>query len=193
MAIRRFSIYPEKGLRHAEYENLPNLVVIAGPNGAGKSTLLNQLRTRKGEFAELGTRVSYLGPHRPWRRATLDAAAMYSLPFGYSQFLEMDTFPGFNQFVPQGLQMLQYASGQLRAPDTSDESYAVVKYSISKIGFRRQERVTRAFDENGGMIPANTVPDISAPLRELTRYMLPHLQFERVDLSDERNIRVLFR
>ena len=80
MAIRRFSVGPAKGLKHAAADNLPNLVVIAGPNGAGKSTLLHQLYRRRGEFMEPGTRVIYLGPHRPWRKATLCGAAMYSRP-----------------------------------------------------------------------------------------------------------------
>jgi len=118
---------------------------------------------------------------------------MYVLPYAYRQLSEMDVFPGFQQFVPTGLQSLQYLSGQARAPDTADESYSFVKHSIAKIGFRRQERVARAFDEHGGMVPADVIPDIFEPLRKLTRCLLPHLQFEQVDLSDEQNIKVLFR
>jgi hypothetical protein len=51
MAIRNFDLQPEKGLRHATWEGLPNLVVIAGPNGVGKSTFLHQLYRRKGEWS----------------------------------------------------------------------------------------------------------------------------------------------
>ena len=83
---------------------------------------------------EEGTHLIYLGPHRPWRRSVLSGASMYSLPYGYHQFLEMDTFPGFQQFVPQGMQALQYLSGHARTPDTADESHAFVKYSISRSG-----------------------------------------------------------
>jgi ABC-type lipoprotein export system ATPase subunit len=193
MAIRSFVVGPAKGLKHAAADDLPNLVVIAGPNGAGKSTLLHQLYVRRNEFIEPGTRVIYLGPHRPWRKSTLGGAAMYALPYTYRQLSEMDSFPGFAQFVPQGLQFLQSMAGQMRDPDTADESYGTVKYAISKIGFRRQNRVAQEFDSHGGMIPPDTVPEIFTPLRELTRYLLPHLQFEKVDLSDDQNIRVLFR
>jgi hypothetical protein len=118
---------------------------------------------------------------------------MYALPYSYRQLSEMDSFPGFQQFTPPGLQYLQYLGGHGRDPDTSDESYGTVKYSISRIGFRRQNIVTREFDAHGGMIPPNIVPEVFGPLRELTRYLLPHLRFDKVDLSDDQNIRVLFR
>jgi len=116
---------------------------------------------------------------------------MYGLQYSFREALEMLTFPQF-QTAPAGLQMLAYISGQQRDPDTADESYAVVKQTIAKTGFSRQRRVTRAYDDNGGMIPPNTIPDIFEPLRELTRFLLPHLQFETVDLDNEQNIRVLF-
>ncbi len=193
MAIRSFAVGPAKGLKHAAGDNLPNLVVIAGPNGAGKSTLLHQLYLHRNEFIEPGTRVIYLGPHRPWRKSTLSGAAMYSLPYSYRQLSEMDNFPGFQQFVPPGLQFLQTTAGQARDPDTADESYGTVKYSISRIGFRRQNRVAQEFDARGGMIPPNVVPEIFEPLREITRYLLPHLQFDQVDLSNDQDIKVLFR
>lgn len=193
MALRSFRVGPAKGLRHATWDNLPNLVVIAGPNGAGKSTLLYQLYQNRFTFVEPGTNVIYLGPRRPWRKSTLSGAAMYALPYSYRQLSEMDSFPGFQQFVPPGLQALSYLSGQMRSPDTADESYGFVKHSIAKLGFRRQERVTRAFDEHEGMIPPGTIPDIFEPLRKLTRYLLPHLQFEQIDFRDDQNIGVLFR
>lgn len=193
MAIRDFTVGPAKGLKHAVGVNLPNLVVIAGPNGAGKSTLLHQLYVRRNEFMETGTRVIYLGPHRPWRKSTLTGAAMYTLPYSYRQLSEMDIFPGFQQFVPPGLQFMQNMAGHMRDPDTADESYGTVKYSISRLGFRRQNRVTQEFDAHGGMVPPDVVPEIYEPLREMTRYLLPHLQFHTVDLSDDQNIKVLFR
>jgi hypothetical protein len=81
--------------------------------------------------------------------------------------------------------MLQYVAGHPRDPDTADESYAFVKYSIAKTGFRRQERVTRAFDEHGRMVPPSTIPRLFEPLREVTRYLLPSLRVETVDLRNE--------
>jgi hypothetical protein len=65
-----------------------------------------------------------------------------------------------SQFVLPGLQMLQYVAGHPRDPDTADESYAFVKYSKAKTGFRRQESVTRAFDEHGRMVPPSTIPHL---------------------------------
>lgn len=193
MAFRNFSIGPAKGLRHAEYTGLPNLVVIAGPNRAGKSTLLHQLHVYRSSQAEPGTRVIYSGPHRPWRKTTLSGAAMYSLPYSYTQLSEMDTFPGFQQYVPPNMQVLQYLAGQARQPDTSDESFGFVKYAMAKMGFRRQNVITQAYDDNQGMVPYDAVPELYQPFREITRFLLPHLRFERIDLSNEQDIRVLFR
>jgi hypothetical protein len=192
MAFRNFNVGPAKGLKRAAYEGLPNLVAIAGPNGAGKSTLLHQLYVNRSQ-ADPGTRTIYLGPHRPWRKTTLGGAAMYALQYSFRQFLETEGFPGFQQIVPTWMQHLQYLGGQPRIPDTADESYSFVKYSIAKLGFRRQARVAQEFDQRGGMIPANTIPDVFEPLRELTRYLLPHLRFELVDTHNEQDYRVLFR
>jgi hypothetical protein len=150
VAFRSFSVGPEKGLRHATYDDLPNLVVIAGPNGAGKSTLLYQLSTRRGEFTEPGTRVIYLGPHRMWRTSTLSLAARPCMECSsHRQSLEMPTFPGFSQIVPPGLQMLQYIAGQARQPDTADESgFSVVVTTISSDELRWHNGIARGLVED---------------------------------------------
>ncbi len=118
---------------------------------------------------------------------------MFGLPYSYRQLSEMDTIPGFQQMYPPGLQYLQFMSGQPRVPDTTDESFGFVKYAMAKMGNRRQTLVTRTFDEHGGMIPLNTVPEIYEPFRQLTRYLLPHLRFEEIDLENDQDLKVLFR
>src|SRR5207244_2029836 len=93
MAIRNFVSRPERGLRSAAGSDLPNLVVVAGPNGAGKSTLLHQLWRRRAEITEPGTTVTYVGPHRPWRKTQLDAVALYELSDSYREMTGMETLP----------------------------------------------------------------------------------------------------
>lgn len=76
MAYRSFSIGPLNGLRCAAAEAVPNLVVVAGPNGSGKSTLLHQLYFQRSQLAEPNTRVSYLGPHRTWRKSQVSGGSL---------------------------------------------------------------------------------------------------------------------
>jgi hypothetical protein len=190
MAIRNFSVGPMKGLRNASYEGLPNLAVIAGPNGVGKSTLLHQLWQRGSEFAEPGTRVSYTGPHRSWRKSTLPAAAMFLGPRSYRQSLELQQVPNFDLFVPPGL---QFAQGQLRLPDSTDEAQSFVKFAIGKMEYRRLNVLQEIYEREGQSIPPGALPDTFAPLRLLTRFLLPHLEFARVDISNDRDVRCLFR
>lgn len=190
MAIRSFNVGPAKGLRSASWAGLPNFVVVAGPNGAGKSTLLHQLYTHRHDFIEEGTEVIYMGPHRPWHKAALSSAAMFQLPYSYWQFLEMEAFPGWQHFAPPGLQFL---GQQPRHPDSADETQALVKYSIAKLGFRRLRLLQETYDQQGGKIEQGTLPDIFEPLRNLTLFLLPHLRFERIDLTNDQDIKVLFR
>jgi hypothetical protein len=190
MAFRSFDIGPAKSLRRAACDDVPNLMVVTGPNGAGKSTLLHQLYTRREGVAEFGTQVMYIGPHRPWRKATLSGAAMYQMPYSYGQYLGMDNLPGWQHFAPNGL---QYLTQQPRHPDSADEVQSLVKYSMAKLEFRRLRLLQQEYDGQGGEIVRGSVPDIFEPLRGFTRHLLPHLAFERIDLTNDQDIKVLFR
>jgi ABC-type multidrug transport system ATPase subunit len=190
VAFRSFNVGPAKGLRRAAGDNVPMLMVITGPNGAGKSTLLHQLYTQRIALAEPGTDVIYMGPHRPWRKATLSSGAMFQMPYTYGQYLGMETFPGWQQFAPPGL---QYLGHQPRHPDTADETQSLVKYSMAKLGFRRLRLLQETYEQQGGQTTQGSLPDIFEPLRGLTRYLLPHLEFERIDLTNDQDIKVLFR
>ena len=106
--------------------------------------------------------------------------------------METDGFPGFQQFVLQGLQYLQYLGVQPRVPDTADKSYTFVKYSIARLGTRRQARIGREFDKQGGTIAPGTIPNGFEPLRKHTRYLLPHLRFEQLNFSNEQDYKSFF-
>jgi ABC-type transport system involved in cytochrome bd biosynthesis fused ATPase/permease subunit len=146
MAIRSFVVGPVRGLRHAAAGDLPNLVVVAGPNGAGKSTLLDQLRKRATEFAEAGTEVTYLGPHRSWRKATLGGAHLHQMPYTFRQYLGMPQLPGWKQVAPPGLQYIQ-AVGE-RSAESSDEAFSLL--------------LQRVFEEQGGQVSPGTMPHVFA-------------------------------
>ena len=190
MAIRDFVAGPDKGLQHAEWQGLPNLVVVAGPNGSGKSTLLHTLYRRRAELAEPDTTVSYLGPHRGWRKIQLATATLSEFQPGFRSYLESDVVPGWQQYQPQGLQHV--AAGQQRDPGGLDESFSFVKPAISKLENRQQQLLREKWTTQGGTIAPGDVPDLLEPLRAALRALLPHLELRAVDVSDDRNLRVLF-
>lgn len=191
MAIRAFIARADKSLANASYDDLPNLVVIAGPNGAGKSTLLYQLWTRRAEVSEPETRVLYVGPHRPWRKSTLTAAAaLANRTISFTEYLGMQQLPGWDQIAPTGL---QYLSQLPRLAESADEAQALVKYTIVKLEYRRLALLKDAYEQQGQQIRPDSLPDIYEPLRRLTRFLLPHLTFQTVDVSNDRDIKCYFR
>lgn len=188
MAIRAFNVGPVKGLQHAGLTDVPNLLVIVGPNGSGKSTLLYELWRQRAELAEPRTRVSYLGPNRPWRRTNLNAAVLHSLPLSFRQLTEQESAPVFQFMPPSGYQQ----SGQPRSADSVDDAQGLVKFSIIKLELKRRDFIAKVFDASGGNVPPGIVPDIFGPLSRLVSVLLPHLRFVGVDSDDQMNQRCLF-
>src|SRR5438132_1182556 len=121
MAFRDFDLGPIRGLRLAAAHGLPNLVVVAGPNGSGKSTLLHELYRRRDQLAEPGTTVTYLGPHRGWRKSQLATSALSEFQPGFRRYLELDAVPAWRQYQPAGLRYV--SAGQTRDPGDLDESF----------------------------------------------------------------------
>jgi ABC-type cobalamin/Fe3+-siderophores transport system ATPase subunit len=191
MAYRSFDVQGEVGFRRAALADVPNLVVIAGPNGSGKSRLLYALSQRRGELAEEGTEVSYLGPHRSWRRTSLGLYNLGELRGTLSEYLREPAIPSWRQFQPAGMQNIQ--TGAVRDPSGTDDSFAFVKGSILKIDSRLQARLRAVFQEEGGHIPRGRLPDVFAPLSVALNALLPHLEFLSADFSDENSLRVTFR
>jgi len=187
MAIRHFTASPERGLRNATASDLPNLVVVAGPNGAGKSTLLHQLWRRRGEVSEPGTNVTYVGPHRPWRKVQLESMALYELSDSYREMSGMDTLPGWRRFQPPGLENIQ----RPRLHESSDETWSLIKLSLAKKELRRTALIEREYRRHGDSLPKGALPDPYLPLKRALEHLLPHLQFSHLDMEPT-NIRALF-
>ena len=190
MAFRQFDVGPIRGLRLASAHELPNLVVVAGPNGSGKSTLLHELYRQRGQLAEPGTTVSYLGPHRGWRKSRLATSALSEFQSGFRKYLELDSVPGWRQYQPEGLRFVSV--GQARDPGDLDESFSFVKAGITRLELRQQRLVRETWERQDQRLSPGDVPDLLAPLQSLVRALLPHLDVERVDMSEDANVRVLF-
>ena len=190
MAIRSFSVGPQKGLEHAEATDLPNIVAISGSNGAGKSSLLNLLWTYRSTLAEPDTQVLRVGADRSWRSGALTNVASISAVDDYEKVLSSDILPHFQYGAPGGHNWL---SGQMRGGSDTDDSQAFVKSSIVRVNSRFEKHVANIYREQGNKIDPNTVSDLLQPLRDLIGVLLPHLDFVGIDDVNPDDIRVLFR
>jgi len=189
MAYKHFSVGPIPGLNLAELSDVPDLLVIVGPNGAGKSRLLDNLWTNRIQYSEPGTRVSYVGPNRPWRRMTLSAVSVLGMQHTYSSVIQLDGVPGFQYGQPAGFNY----SGLPRRADSADDAQSLVKVAIIRIEVKRQRIITAAFDAYKSNAGFPDVPDLFDPFRRMISTLLPHLRFDRVDVSIENNQQCIFK
>lgn len=188
MAFRSFSVGPSKGLRKAACESVPDVMVICGPNGVGKSTLLQLLKRNPGQ-AEPNTKISYVGPYRTWRRASLYMASLFE-KYSYADYLTMDQLPGWSYGQPPGLHFITQAN---RVVDQVDEAQSLVKTAIAKIALKERDFIAGQYQRQNRQIAHDSIPDIFRPLRQLTEFLLPHLVFHGVNTSEETNVRCDFR
>jgi predicted ATPase len=191
VAIRQFTLGPLRGLQRAQASGLGNLVVLAGPNGAGKSTLLDLLRQQRHNWAEPGTTVMFVGPHRTWRSSALNKVSLFGYPMAsYGALLSSDNLPSYQYVVPNGMQGMQ---GAFRESGSAEDAPAFVKTSLGRLRDRQQALVTSAWEAYGGQVPPGVVPNLFLPFEQLVSGLLPHLAFVGVDDSDPNNIQVKFR
>jgi len=186
MPLVSFKVTNQKSLRHAEAQSVPRVMVIAGPNGVGKSTLL--YRIREGDAVLSGrTRVLYHGPHRVLRRTRVRRGWLT----GTSRWL-LDLLSGGGEV--SGFEGLNFPNSA-RTPDNVDEAGSTIKHTLGKIENRRQAVLAELVDgarERGDKIDLQTIPDVYEPVRLLTRYLLPHLVFSRIDFKNEDDIRCVW-
>jgi len=188
MAIRNISVANHKNIAKAEYTGLPDLVVITGPNGSGKSTLLDFLH-RKKHGIETGTKILYLGPHRPWRRMNLSNIDVMGYNSTYNTAMSGNNLPGFNRYTPDGF---RFTAGQSRLHDSSDELFGFIKISFLSIYIRWKNRLITEFDKQGKKIDEGTIFDFAEEVNILIKNLLPHLKFIRIDETDQNNIKCVF-
>jgi hypothetical protein len=99
-----------------------------------------------------------------------------------SSLLAMSSLPGF-----EGLAM----PSNDRDAWNFDEVQSFLKYSLCQIELERQNAIANRFDSTGSLNKAE-MPDIWAPLKELAHNLLPHLRFQRIDLTNRDQVRCLW-
>jgi ABC-type cobalamin/Fe3+-siderophores transport system ATPase subunit len=178
MVIKEFNIRNNRSIKIAQCDNVPKLMIIAGPNGAGKSTLLYQLKTNR------PGRILYIGPHRHTRRQSVRYRSLISRELSLEDILTQNS-------VEQRIDEMRVYQNS-REPWDSDESLNYLKYGLCQLEIDRKEAIASIYDTKGE-IAKGQLPDIWGPLKEFSKNLLPHLAFERIDLTNRDNIRCLWK
>lgn len=185
MALQSFRIENRRSVRLAEATSVPRVMVIAGPNGVGKSTILHAIK-ETGTFDQ-NTKVLYQGPHRVLRKTNVRRSWLGGAFKGFQELLSGADVSGY-----EGLTF----GDTSRSPENVDEAGSTIKHTLGKIENRHQTAITTAVQRlktaGNDTLALNTLPDIYEPLRKLTEFLLPHLRFERMDFSNENNIKCIF-
>lgn len=177
MRIPSFRVENQRNIQLAECNEVPQIMIVTGPNGCGKSTLLQSLRTPQG-----GTRPMYVGPHRSSRRQIIRYQNL-GAKLQMREVLEgenLQNYPGIETMT------------RTRTPWDHDEAASYIKYGICQIEQDRREAIATRYDHSKE-ISKDSLPDVWAPLRELTNNLLPHLSFERVDTSNKSQVQCLWK
>jgi len=185
MALLKFSVKDRKSIKLAETDIVPPVMVIAGPNGVGKSTLLFAIKEGIGD-KDKSTRILYQGPHRVLRRTNVRRSWLGGVFRGLSSLLESNDVSGY-----EGLSF----PNSSRTPENVDEVGSTIKHTLGKIENRRQTLLSSTIDrlkKDGKSLDINSLPDIYGPARELTKYLLPHLCFHKIDFTNEDDIKCLW-
>lgn len=187
MSLQSFRVTGAKGLQLAECAAVPRLMIICGPNGGGKSTLLTALKQRNGVQFDKDTDILYQAPHRAIRRQTVQRRWLGGAVQTFSSLLSLDSIGGF-----EGLQI----SYPQRTQDNVDESGSTIKYILGKLENKRQSYIASRYDaaKAAGQEHLDLEPGagIFEPLGDIVSRLLPHLQFTRIDFTNEDNIGCIF-
>jgi hypothetical protein len=178
MRVPAFEIRDQRSIKLAACEKVPALMLIAGPNGAGKSTLLNAIRSQSGY-----QNIMYVGPHRAMRRQQVQSRHLLAPSISFETLLSGPQVPGF-----EGIRIVDGP----RDPWGSDDTASYLKHALCQIEVDRQQAITARVDRDGG-IATGTLIDPWKPLRDLTKNLLPHMSFAKIDSSDRNQVRVLWK
>lgn len=182
MSLISFKITGRKAIRLAEVTAVPRVMIIAGSNGVGKSTLLYAVKEGSGQLVG-ATKLLYQGPHRVLRRTNVSRKWLGGTLRSLATLLSGGEVSGY-----EGLNF----GNTSRTPDNVDEAGSTIKHTLGKIENKRQAVLAGFLDSRRRtktQLDPSTLPDVYEPLRELTKHLLPHLEFANVDFANEDDIK----
>lgn len=182
MALISFKILGRKAIGFAEVAAVPRVMIIAGSNGVGKSTLLYAVKEGAGQLAG-PTKLLYQGPHRVLRRTNVSRKWLGGTMRSLMALLGSGEVSGY-----EGLNF----GNTSRTPDNVDEVGSTIKHTLGKIENKRQAVLADFLDSRRRtrtQLDPSTLPDVYEPLRELTKHLLPHLEFATVNFANEDDIK----
>lgn len=178
MRIPEFSIINQRSIHLAACDSTPKVMIVTGPNGSGKSTLLQGLRKAAGGAGP----ILYVGPHRMSRRQQVKARFLFQNKIQMRNLLSQSNLPGY-----EGINI----PNRSRDAWDFDEASSFLKFGLCQIELDRQTAVTERLDADGE-IQKDSMPDVWAPLKEMTENLLPHLKFSKIDISNKDQVRCLW-
>ena len=177
--IPNFLVQQHRSINLASLDSVPQIMIVTGPNGCGKSTLLDCLRSSGGS----GGPILYVGPHRVSARQVVRMRFLAGRKLLMRDLQATDNLPNY-----EGINI----HSRTRSAWDFDESASYLKYALCQIELDRQSALTTRFDKDG-RVDKDAMPDIWAPLKEMTENLLPHLRFDRIDVSNRDSIRCLWK
>ena len=150
-------------------------MIVTGPNGCGKSTMLDGLRNAPGPRGP----ILYVGPHRTSGRQTVRMRYLHQKKVSIRQLQSGANLPSF-----EGVNI----HSRNRSAWDFDETSSYLKYALCQIELDRQTALTERFDKHGE-IAKGAMPDVWKPLREMTENLLPHLHFDKIDVSNRDQVK----
>jgi len=182
LPLKSFRIENKKTLGLAECSSVPSVMIIAGINGSGKSTLLYSIKTKDCTLDHTG-KFLYIPPHRGWSRQSIQARFLWEQRQSYEDATSLDSLRGSD-----GVRI----TSAKRTADSSDESTKFIKFSLCQMEIHRQTAIAKRFD-NKKKGEELDFPDIYQPLKELTKTLLPHLEFVGVNLEKMNDVRCIWK
>ena len=179
MRIPQFAVNNQRSIRLASCDHVPRIMLVTGPNGCGKSTLLDALRQYPGGNGP----ILYVGPHRTSGRQQVQMRYLAGAKLRMRDLQSQSNLPGYD-----GIQI----HSSSRSAWDFDDTNSYLKYTLCQIELDRQAALTARFDRDGS-IEAGTMPDVWKPLREMSENLLPHLQFEKIDVTNRDHVRCVWK
>jgi predicted ATPase len=196
MAIDGFNIQNTDAIRHAECQDVPDLMIVAGPNGVGKSTLFEELRDLiQARTAHMNIEISndtrqvYFSPHRAPSSAHINETSLTQM--NETSFIENLSDPGYNIGGGTNLPNEIRRHGRRSRSVADYAPYFDVKRRLAQLKRERAYLVEDILDREGG-VSEEQVPDVSEYIQSAINHLLPGLAYDRVEKQNN-NYKVYFR